>query len=143
MIWHTQWSWKSLTMLFTATKLRKLAKLANPKVFVVVDRVDLNKQIGDTFSSCGVKDVKVIRSRKDLAAVIKSDERNIFVTTIQKAGELGKDVMNESDNIIVLIDEAHREDEGETAIRMRAANAQCFLFLIHRDTNRSEKSQYI
>jgi len=51
LIWHTQGSGKSLTMLFTAWKLRRLEALNNPTILIVVDRIDLDEQISDTFTA--------------------------------------------------------------------------------------------
>ena len=53
LVWHTQGSGKSLTMYFAAWKLRYNKELKNPKVFVLVDRIDLDDQIYDTFVNCG------------------------------------------------------------------------------------------
>lgn len=130
LIWHTQGSGKSLTMFFTAWKLRytETDKLKNPKVFVLVDRIDLDDQLYETFISCGGENVYRITSRKDLEKKIKSDERGIFISTMQKFSELGKDVEDLSDNIIVLSDEAHREDEGKAGMILRKSMKNAFFF---------------
>lgn len=128
LIWHTQGSGKSLTMFFTAWKLRFAKELNNPKIFVLVDRIDLDDQIYETFINCGGKNVVRITSRKDLEEKIKSPERGIFISTIQKFSELGNSVNNLDENIIVLSDEAHRDNEGVSAIALRSSMKNAFFF---------------
>lgn len=127
LIWHTQGSGKSLTMFFTAWKLRFAPELKNPKVFILVDRIDLDDQIYDTFVNCGGQNVIRVESRRDLERKIKSAERGIFISTIQKFNELG-DIDKIDGNIIVLSDEAHRDNEGIAAIKMRNAFKDAFFF---------------
>jgi type I restriction enzyme, R subunit len=128
LIWHTQGSGKSLTMFFTAWKLRYAKELKNPKVFVLVDRIDLDDQIYETFVNCGGKNVIRVESRADLENKIKSPERGIFISTIQKFTELGDNVNNPDGNIVVLSDEAHRDNEGVSAINLRSAIPGAFFF---------------
>ncbi len=128
LIWHTQGSGKSLTMFFTAWKLRFNKNLKNPKIFILVDRIDLDDQIYETFVNCGGKNVVRVNSRRDLEKKIKSSERGIFISTIQKFSELGNDVKNLDENIIVLSDEAHRDNEGISAINLRSSMENAFFF---------------
>ncbi|MCL5125305.1 MAG: type I restriction endonuclease subunit R [Deltaproteobacteria bacterium] len=128
LIWHTQGSGKSLTMFFTAWKLRFDKELKNPKVFVLVDRIDLDDQIYDTFVNCGGKNVIRITSRRELEQKIYNQERGIFISTIQKFTELGHDIENPNENIIVLSDEAHRDNEGVSAINLRTSMQKAFFF---------------
>jgi len=128
LIWHTQGSGKTLTMYFTAWKLRFNKQLANPKVFILVDRVDLDDQIFETFTNAGGKNIIRVTSRKDLEEKIQSPEKGIFITTIQKFSELGDKVENLDENVIVLSDEAHRGDEGVSGINMRNAFKKAFFF---------------
>lgn len=128
LIWHTQGSGKTLTMYFTAWKLRFSKQLANPKVFILVDRVDLDDQIFETFTNAGGKNIVRVTSRKDLEEKIQSPEKGIFITTIQKFSELGDKVENLDENVIVLSDEAHRGDEGVSGINMRNAFKKAFFF---------------
>ncbi|MDP3726640.1 MAG: HsdR family type I site-specific deoxyribonuclease, partial [bacterium] len=128
LIWHTQGSGKTLTMYFTAWKLRFNKQLANPKVFILVDRVDLDDQIFETFINAGGKNIIRVTSRKDLEDKIQSPEKGIFITTIQKFSELGDKVENLDENVIVLSDEAHRGDEGVSGINMRNAFKKAFFF---------------
>lgn len=128
LIWHTQGSGKTLTMYFTAWKLRFNKSLANPKVFILVDRVDLDDQIFETFTNAGGKNIIRITSRKDLEEKIQSAGSGIFITTIQKFSELGDKVENLDENVIILSDEAHRGDEGVSGINMRNAFKKAFFF---------------
>lgn len=128
LIWHTQGSGKTLTMYFTAWKLRFHKSLNNPKVFILVDRVDLDDQIFETFTNAGGKNIYRITSRKDLEEKIQSPERGIFITTIQKFAELGNSVENLDENVIILSDEAHRGDEGVSGINMRNAFKKAYFF---------------
>lgn len=128
LVWHTQGSGKSLTMFFAAWKLRFDPVLENPKVFILVDRIDLDDQIFETFIACGGQNVIRATSRKDLESKIKSPEKGIFISTVQKFSELGKDVENLNENIIVLSDEAHRGNEGFSSIYLRASMPNAFFF---------------
>ncbi len=128
LIWHTQGSGKSLTMFFTAWKLRFNKLLKNPKIFILVDRIDLDDQIYETFVNCGGKNVVRVTSRKDLEKKIKSPERGIFISTIQKFSELGSEVESLDENIIVLSDEAHRDNEGISAINLRSSMKNAYFF---------------
>lgn len=128
LIWHTQGSGKTLTMYFTAWKLRFNKLLDNPKVFILVDRVDLDDQIFETFINAGGKNIIRVTSRKDLEEKIQSPEKGIFITTIQKFSELGDKVENLNENVIILSDEAHRGDEGVSGINMRHAFKKAFFF---------------
>ncbi len=128
LIWHTQGSGKTLTMFFTAWKLRFHKKLDNPKVFILVDRVDLDDQIFETFINAGGQNVERVTSRKDLEEKIQSQTSGIYISTIQKFSELGKDVANLNENVIILSDEAHRGNEGKSGINMQDAFKKAFFF---------------
>jgi len=128
LIWHTQGSGKSLTMFFTAWKLRFDEKLKNPKVFILVDRIDLDDQIYDVFVNCGGKNVTRITSRRDLQNKILNNERGIFISTIEKFNELPIGLDNPNENIIVLSDEAHRTNEGIAGIKLRDSMKKAFFF---------------
>lgn len=128
LIWHTQGSGKSLTMFFTAWKLRFDEKLKNPKVFVLIDRRDLDQQISDTFTNCGGQNIIQIVSKNDLAKKITNDERGIFISTMQKFNELPANIQNDNENIIVLCDEGHRSNEGFASINLRSSMKNAFFF---------------
>ena len=128
LIWHTQGSGKTLTMYFASWKLRFHKALDNPKIFILIDRIDLDDQLYETFLNCGGKNIIHITSRKDLEGKIQSSERGIFVSTMQKFSELGNDIENLDENVIVFSDEAHRGDEGKSGINMRSAFGNAFFF---------------
>jgi len=128
LIWHTQGSGKSLSMFFSAWKLRFAPELKNPKVFVLVDRIDLDDQIFETFVNCGGQNVVRVETKRDLAQKIVNDERGIFISTIQKFNDLPAKVENPSENIVVLCDEGHRGNEGFASINLRASMKNAFFF---------------
>ena len=133
LIWHFQGSGKSLLMLFAAQMLKKDPALKNPTVIVVVDRVDLDSQINSVFHNAAVKNVTPVKSCKALAQELKQDSRQILITTIFKFEEVmidekNKDGINNRENIIVLVDEAHRTQEGDLGAKMRWALPRAFFF---------------
>ena len=135
-IWHTQGSGKSLTMLWLATKLRREPRFASATIVVVTDRRQLDQQIANTFERCGFPaPERMDRSRPepeerrarrdprkpgplDLQTALRSGDGRTIMTTIQKFEEAlttpgGRlDVLNPSDNVIVMVDEAHRTQYG-------------------------------
>lgn len=117
-IWHTQGSGKSLTMLYTAYKLRQNDKLNDPTIYIVVDRKDLKEQIGGTFDDCEFPNVETIRNIGDLKAKIDEQPAGVFITTIQKFRELGERKDSRT-NVILLIDEAHRTQYGDFQIELQ------------------------
>ena len=142
LIWHFQGSGKSLLMLFAARKLRLHPALKNPTVVIVVDRVDLDSQISSTFYAADAPNLVKAQSRKDLQNLLGSDVRKIIITTIHKFGE-ADGVLNERDNVIVLVDEAHRTQEGDLGRKMRDALPNAFLFgLTGTPINRADKNTF-
>jgi len=142
LIWHFQGSGKSLLMLFAARKLRLHPALKNPTVMVVVDRVDLDTQISSTFYAADAPNLVKAESRKDLHDLLGKDVRKIIITTIHKFGE-AEGVLNDRDNIIVLVDEAHRTQEGDLGRKMREALPNAFLFgLTGTPINRADKNTF-
>ena len=127
LIWHFQGSGKSFLMVFAAQKLRREAKLKSPTVIVLVDRIDLDTQISGTFNAADVANVKTTENIKELQTLLERDTRKILISTIHKFRD-ARPNMNERDNIIVLVDEAHRTQEGDLGRQMRAALPNAFLF---------------
>jgi len=133
LIWHFQGSGKSLLMLFAAQMLKADPELKNPTVVVVVDRVDLDSQINSVFNNAAVKNVTPVKSCKALAKELKQDSRQILITTVFKFDEVEIDEhntegLNSRHNIIVLVDEAHRTQEGRLGEKMRWALPNAFFF---------------
>ncbi len=127
LIWHFQGSGKSLLMLFAARKLRLHPALKNPTVMIVVDRVDLDTQISSTFYATDTPNLIKADKRKELGSLLEQDVRKIIITRIFTFGE-ADGVLNDRDNIIVLVDEAHRTQEGDLGRKMREALPNAFLF---------------
>ena len=112
LIWHTQGSGKSLTMIFAAYKLRRHPALNNPTVLIVVDRRDLKTQICDDFDACDYPNVEKALGVEDLKKKLRTDWRGTLVTTIQSFQKMDDLDPLTRDNIISLVDEAHRTQKG-------------------------------
>jgi len=142
LIWHFQGSGKSLLMLFAAQKLRKQADLNNPTVIIVVDRVDLDTQITATFNTAEVPNMMTTDSIGELHKLLEHDTRKIIITMIHKFKDAYPD-MNKRDNIIVMVDEAHRTQEGDLGRKMRNALPNAFLFgLTGTPINKADKNTF-
>ena len=142
LIWHFQGSGKSLLMLFTAQKLRKQQELGNPTVLIVVDRIDLDTQITATFNSAEVANMVTTDNIKELHHLLEKDSRKIIITMVHKFKDAYPD-MNKRDNIIVMVDEAHRTQEGDLGRKMRNALPNAFLFgLTGTPINRADKNTF-
>lgn len=127
LIWHFQGSGKSLLIVFAAQKVRLHPSLRNPTVLVVVDRVDLDTQITGAFNAADVPNLVAADSRETLETLLAQDARKIIITTIHKFAELAPRT-NLRSNIVVMVDEAHRTQEGDFGRRMRAALPNAFFF---------------
>jgi type I restriction enzyme R subunit len=127
LIWHFQGSGKSLLMVFAANKLRLSPDLGNPTVLIVVDRVDLDTQITATFNATDVPNTVTAQTGSELRELLSRDSRKVIITTLHKFGE-ADGVLNDRDNIVVLVDEAHRTQEGDLGRKMRDALPNAFLF---------------
>ena len=126
-VWHTQGSGKSLTMLWLATKLRREPRLGNPTIVVVTDRRQLDRQIAGTFERCGFPAPEQASNTRELRRLLSTGAGRTVMTTIQKfeealtAPEGRLDVLNASENVIVMVDEAHRTQYGILGARMSGA----------------------
>jgi type I restriction enzyme R subunit len=127
LIWHFQGSGKSLLMVFAAQKLRMTAALRNPAVLIVVDRIDLDVQISSTFHASDIPNLEPADSCAKLEKLLRQDTRKVIITTIHKFAE-AEGVLNARENIVALVDEAHRTQEGDLGLRMRSALPNAFLF---------------
>ena len=142
LIWHFQGSGKSLLMLFAARKLRHHHALRNPTVIIVIDRIDLDMQISSTFYAADTPNLVKANSRNELQRLLEQDIRKIIITTIFKFGE-SEGVLNERSNIVVLVDEAHRTQEGDLGRKMRESMPNAFLFgLTGTPINRSYRNTF-
>ena len=147
-VWHTQGSGKSLTMLWLATKIRREPRLANATIAVVTDRTQLDRQIAGTFERCGFpspermertrpepEERRARRRRErpgqrdplDLQTVLKRGGSRTVMTTIQKFEEAlttpdgPLDLLNPSDSVMIMVDEAHRSQYGDLGALMSKA----------------------
>lgn len=128
-VWHTQGSGKSLTMVFLIRKLRSLDDLKDLKIIFIVDRTDLEDQLSDTAAMTG-EPVRIISRRNKLNELSDDtgdvnmvmihkflDEKNISAQSLIEAGMVPKfetfETINNSDRILLLIDEAHRTQGGD------------------------------
>ena len=132
LIWHTQGSGKSLTMIFAGQKLRRHAALDNPTVLIVVDRRDLKTQLSDDFDACDYPNVEKALGVADLKRKLRSNWRGTLVTTIQSFQNMGDLAPVTHDNVISLVDECHRSQKGtgkeSFALTMRVKLANGFRY---------------
>ena len=127
-VWHTQGSGKSFSMVFYAGNMIK--KLHNPSIVVVTDRNDLDNQLFETFAKCSeyLKQNPIqIESREDLNKKLEGrNSGGIFFTTLQKFEEQ-TGLFSKRDDILVLVDEAHRSHYGlEATIKMDKAKLEAY-----------------
>ena len=140
-VWHTQGSGKSLTMVFFARKIRNHKKLSDATIVVVTDRTDLDEQIFETFSNTITNGTPVrAESIEEMKRLLRNSNAQIITTTIQKFQsdkeesklqdskqdvklymEKEYEVLSTKSNIIVMTDEAHRSQYKGTAANLRTA----------------------
>ena len=119
-IWHTQGSGKSLTMVMLAKSIALEKEISNSRIMIVTDRIDLDKQISTTFHSCGKEAIRA-KSGNHLIELLNESGVEIITTVIDKFESAlnRKDFNNESSNIFVLVDESHRSQYGSTHAKMK------------------------
>lgn len=128
-VWHTQGSGKSLTMVMLANAIAMMPGVDDYKIVLVTDRIDLDDQLYKTFSHCGTEPEQA-KSGKDLSKLLDGQKARIITTIIDKFdAAVGKQaIVNKSPNIFVLVDEGHRGQYGDLHMKMRKVlpNA-CFI----------------
>jgi type I restriction enzyme R subunit len=143
-IWHTQGSGKSLTMVMLARNLALDPFVANPRVVLVTDRDDLDKQLGNTFVACGL-DPNRATSGRHLMELVAGQNATIVTTLIHKFDKAlnFKKFQDESPDIFMLIDESHRTNFGNFSARMRHMfpNA-CYLGFTGTPLLKKEKNNF-
>jgi len=119
-VWHTQGSGKSLTMVMLAKLIALSSHIPEEKIVLVTDRVDLDEQIKNTFKDCQIE-VERARTGKELSEFLKGVKQRVITTVINKfEAAIGRyAVQNTSDNIFVLVDEGHRTHYGKFHANMR------------------------
>ena len=118
-VWHTQGSGKSLTMVMLAQKIAQEPSIRNPRIVLVTDRTDLDSQITKTFRKCG-KEVENATTGQRLVDLLESDSDAVVTTVINKFATAIKKIRQPltNPNIFILIDEAHRSQYKELAVQM-------------------------
>lgn len=147
LVWHTQGSGKSLTMVMFVRTLIEDSSIVNPRVIIVTDRKDLDRQIRDTFKNCNLKkDVIQATSGQHLIKLIK--EKNLAVVTtlihkFQSAAKKNVGFIDNDKNIFVLIDEAHRSQAGMANFEMnRIIPNACYIGFTGTPLMKEEKESW-
>lgn len=112
LIWHTQGSGKTLTMLTVARELLQDARFQNPTILVLIDRNELESQMGGVLESAGVQNVTQVLSKAHLRDLLAADTRGILLSMIHKFDDMPANLMVR-ENVFVLVDEAHRTTGGD------------------------------
>ncbi len=112
LIWHTQGSGKTYTMIVAAKKIMENPLLENPTVIMLVDRNELESQLFGNLTSVGIENVETAQSKEHLQRLLKQDKRGLIVSMIHKFEGIEANV-NTRENIFVLVDEAHRTTGGK------------------------------
>jgi len=143
-IWHTQGSGKSLTMVMLTRNLALDPDVPNPRIVLVTDRDDLDKQLGNTFAACGL-DPNRATSGRHLLELVAEQKATIVTTLIHKFDKAlnQKKFQDDSRDIFMLIDESHRTNYSTLAARMRQMfpNA-CYLGFTGTPLLKEEKSSF-
>lgn len=143
-IWHTQGSGKSLTMIWLARNLALDVAIPNPRIILVTDRVDLDKQLGNTFAACGL-DPQRAKTGRDLLSLVSEKQASIVTTLIHKFDKAMKvkKLQDESSEIFMLVDESHRTNYGSFAARMRQMFPKaCYLGFTGTPLMKEEKNSF-
>lgn len=141
-IWHTQGSGKSLTMVMLAQAIVLNKTIRNPKIILVTDRTDLDRQITATLKKCGTY-AENATTGKNLTELLQSKSDAVITTVINKFETAVRGIKEplDSPNIFVLVDEGHRTQYGELSIQMRKTlpNA-CFIAFTGTPLMKKEKN---
>jgi len=147
LVWHTQGSGKSLTMVMFVKALIEDSSILNPRIIIVTDRRDLDKQIKDTFKNCNLKkEVVQATSGQNLIDLIKSKDLSVITTLVHKfesAAKKNTGMVDTDENIFVLIDEAHRSQNGIANFEMnRIIPNACYIGFTGTPLMRDEKESW-
>jgi len=112
LVWHTQGSGKTYTMIVTAKRLIEDPQFENPTVLMLVDRNELETQLFGNLESVGYGHIPVATDKKHLQKLLRDDTRGLIVSMIHKFDGVPEGV-NKRKNFIVLVDEAHRTTGGD------------------------------
>ncbi|MFM8333143.1 MAG: type I restriction endonuclease subunit R [Candidatus Methylumidiphilus sp.] len=128
LIWHTQGSGKTLTMIYAARSLWEHPDLNQPTVILLVDREQLGEQMDRELNATATDNVHIAASKKDLQAKLAGDYRGVILTTVHLFEGMPKHITQNRANVIVMADEAHRTQERDLGLYMRAAVSGASLF---------------
>ncbi len=120
LIWHTQGSGKTYTMIVATQKIIENPIFENPTVIMLVDRNELESQLFGNLSAVGIENMEVAKSKKHLQDLLSNDRRGLIVTMIHKFEGMPENI-NTRENIFVLVDEAHRTTGGKLGNYMMGA----------------------
>ena len=113
LVWHTQGSGKTLTMITIAARLlRRGGETEKPTVLMLVDRNELESQLFKNITAYGITTPKVAESKRDLRSILASDYRGLVVSTIHKFDDIPARI-NVRESVTILVDEAHRTTGGD------------------------------
>ncbi len=144
-IWHTQGSGKSLSMVMLARCLALDTEISNPRIVLVTDRDDLDKQLGNTFAACGL-DPNRATSGRNLLELVAEQKAGIVTTLIHKFDKAlnQRKFQDDSADIFMLIDESHRTNYNTFAARMRQMFPKaCYLGFTGTPLLKEEKNSFI
>ena len=152
-VWHTQGSGKSLSMLWLALKLRRDPSQQQPTIVIVTDRTKLDGQIAGVFTACGFPNPEGADSVRHLRRILEHPTGKTVMTTIQKFQDITGSsatprnqslhpTLSEATNIFVMVDEAHRTQYRSLAAQHAAGAAERLLSRLHRDADRQEGPQH-
>lgn len=143
-IWHTQGSGKSLTMVMVAKYILEELRSCNPRVIIVTDRKELDRQIAKTFTHTRLSPARAT-SGKHLIELINKGSADVITSIINKFNTVeNSGLKNDSRDIFVLVDESHRSNYGSLAAKMRMVfpNA-CYIGFTGTPLMKSEKSTMV
>jgi type I restriction enzyme R subunit len=119
LVWHHQGSGKTFAMAYAAARLRHVSDMDAPTIVVVLDRLELIQQTLSEFQSVGIQSLKTAGTKEELRQMLRDDARGVIITTIYRFADAGE--LNTRSNIVVMVDEAHRTQEGSLGLDMREA----------------------
>ncbi len=140
-IWHTQGSGKSITMVMLAKALALCPSIPNPRIVIVTDRIDLDEQIWNTFKHCGMEPEKA-KTGAHLMEILEKNKKTIITSVLDKfqAGLNKRSIEATSENIFVLVDESHRSQYGVAhALMKKVLPNACYIGFTGTPLLKSEK----
>ncbi len=138
LVWHTQGSGKTFTMIKSAELLFKARRDEKPTILLIIDRNELEDQMLRNLAMLGLQNVEHAHRIGRLVELLRNDYRGIIVTMIHKFNEMPADICTRS-NIYVLIDEAHRSTGGDLGNYLFAGLPNATMHRLHRDADRPHR----